>query len=160
MDKNKALKSKKEIRLQKAEKARLKQKKAQERQKLMPLIKAFGLWIVLVLILNIPSLKETFAGFFVDLTVKSVLGLSKLLFLPVVHLGGQNISVNGYNLQIIYECTAYNFYLFVIPLVIFSNWEIKAKLLNLIIFIGAIVIANFSRFIITFESTKASPGPL
>ena len=119
-----------------------------ERKRMMPLIKAFALWVVLLLIVNIPAFKDTFAKLFLDFTMKSVLFLSKILFLPVDHIKEYNIMVNNFNLQIIFECTAYNFYLFAIPLVLFSNWTIKHKTINIFIFMGVIIIANFVRFVV------------
>ncbi|MCD4694602.1 MAG: exosortase/archaeosortase family protein [Bacteroidales bacterium] len=144
----KVINRKKEERLKKVQKVQEKKERTVERKRLLPLIKAFVLWIVLVLIVSIPALKDTFAKFFIDFTTKTVVLVSKLFFVPVQDLGNQLISVAGFQLNIIYECTAYNFYIFVIPLVIFSNWTIKQKFFNLFVFLLSIIFANAFRFII------------
>jgi len=139
---------KKELKIQRAQKAKDQQEKSASLKRLMPLIKAFALWVILVFLVNIPAFKDVFVKFFLDFTMKTVLFLSKILFLPVEYLQDYHITVNSFDLQIIYECTAYNFYLFVIPLVIFSNWTIKQKIINILIFITVIILVNYFRFII------------
>lgn len=139
---------KKEERLLKRKRAKEKEEKALERKRLYPLVKTFLLWIFFVFIANLPALKDQFAEFFINFTTKSVLLLSKLMFIDVAQLDTHLISVNNFRLNVIYECTAYNFYLFVIPLAIFSKWELKNKVINLIIFLAVIIVANVFRFII------------
>jgi exosortase/archaeosortase family protein len=72
--------------------------------------------------------------------------LGKALFLPIQRTGFANISVNNFAMEIIVECTAYNFYLFALALTLFANWAIKHKLLNLVIFFGIIFLMNNLRF--------------
>lgn len=148
MTPKKIINKKKEERLKKAKKNQQKKEQKLERQRLLPLIKAVILWIILILIASIPTFKDTFAEFFISYTAQTVVIAGKLFFIPIEDLGSQLIAVDGFKLNIIYECTAYNFYLFVIPLVVFSNWTIKQKIFNLFIFLLSIVLANTFRFII------------
>jgi len=114
--------------------------------KLLPLIKAFALWFILVLIVHIPGIKEGFRNLFVGFTTNSTVFMANILFIPIKKLSFSTISLNGFNMEIIVECTAYNFYLFALALAIFANWSIKHKLLNLLIFFGVIFLTNILRF--------------
>lgn len=114
--------------------------------KLMPLIKAFALWFVLVMIVHIPGIKEGFRNMFVGFTTSSTVVMAKILFVPINKISFSSISLNGFNMEIIVECTAYNFYLFAIALAIFANWSWKHKLINLGIFIVVIFLTNNLRF--------------
>jgi exosortase/archaeosortase family protein len=49
-------------------------------------------------------------------------------------------------MEIVVECTAYNFYLFAISLAVFANWKLKHKLMNLLIFFLVIFLTNTLRF--------------
>ena len=114
--------------------------------KLLPLIKAFALWFLLVIIVHIPGVKENFRDFFVGFTTSSTYILGKALFIPIEKTGFSTIDVNDFGMQIIVECTAYNFYLFALALVIFANWSIRHKFINLFIFFGIIFLMNNMRF--------------
>lgn len=114
--------------------------------KLLPLIKAFVLWFVLVLIVHIPGIKDAFRNFFVGFTTSSTYGIGKILFLPIQKLGFSSITLDGFSMEIIVECTAYNFYLFAIALAVFANWRLRHKLINLLIFFGVIFLTNILRF--------------
>ena len=114
--------------------------------KLLPLIKAFALWFILVLIVHIPGIKDDFRNFFVGFTTTSTLIVGKILFIPIERLSFSAIMVNGFSMEIIVECTAYNFYLFAISLAVFANWKLKYKLINLLIFFGVIFLTNILRF--------------
>jgi exosortase/archaeosortase family protein len=72
--------------------------------------------------------------------------MGKIFFLPVERLAYSTFSVDGFTMEIIVECTAYNFYLFAIALSVFANWSMKHKLINLLIFIGVIFMVNNLRF--------------
>jgi exosortase/archaeosortase family protein len=115
-------------------------------KKLLPLIKAFVLWFVLVMIVHVPGIKDVFKDLVVGFTTSTTIAMGKIFFLPIHRLGFSSISLDGFPMQIIVECTAYNFYLFAISLVIFSNWKISHKFLNLGIFIVIIFILNNLRF--------------
>jgi exosortase/archaeosortase family protein len=114
--------------------------------KLLPLIKAFALWFVLVLIVHIPGFKEGFRNFFVGFTTYSTYIIGKIFFLPIEKPGFSHITLGGFSMDIIVECTAYNFYLFAIALAVFANWSIKHKFINLGIFLGVIFLTNILRF--------------
>jgi exosortase/archaeosortase family protein len=114
--------------------------------KLLPLIKAFAFWFILVLIVHIPGFRDDFRNFFVGFTTSSTVFIAKLLFIPIQKLSFSMISLSGFNMEIIVECTAYNFYLFALALAIFANWSVKHKLINLLIFIAVIFFTNILRF--------------
>lgn len=114
--------------------------------KLLPLIKAFAFWFILVLIVHIPGIRDDFRNFFVGFTTTSTVFIAKLLFIPIQKLSFSMISLSGFNMEIIVECTAYNFYLFALALAIFANWSVKHKLINLLIFIAVIFFTNILRF--------------
>jgi exosortase/archaeosortase family protein len=115
-------------------------------KRLMPLIKAFALWFILISLVQIPGFKETFRDWIVGLTTASTVVVGKALFIPIVRTGFENIQVNGFNMEIIVECTAYNFYLFAIALSLFADWRWKNKAINLLIFFGVIFFVNNLRF--------------
>jgi hypothetical protein len=50
--------------------------------KLLPLIKAFALWFILVLIVHIPGIKDAFRNFFVGFTTTSTFIVGKVFFIP------------------------------------------------------------------------------
>jgi exosortase/archaeosortase family protein len=114
--------------------------------KLLPLIKAFALWFLLVLIVHIPGIKEAFRNFFVGFTTQSTVLIGKMLFLPIQKPGFSAITIDGFAMEIIVECTAYNFYLFAIALALFANWSVKHKIINLLIFFSVIFFTNILRF--------------
>jgi exosortase/archaeosortase family protein len=112
----------------------------------MPLIKAFALWFVLVIIVQLPGIREAFRDFIVGATTSSTMVLGKVLFIPIERTGFSGIKVNDFAMQIIVECTAYNFYLFAIALALFAEWKWKHKLINFLIFLGVIFFVNNLRF--------------
>jgi exosortase/archaeosortase family protein len=114
--------------------------------KLLPLIKAFALWFLLVLIVHIPGIKEAFRNLFVGFTTGSTVLIGKMFFLPIQKMSFSAISLDGFSMEIIVECTAYNFYLFAIALAVFANWRLWNKLINLLIFFGVIFVTNILRF--------------
>jgi len=114
--------------------------------KLLPLIKAFALWFVLVAIVHIPGIKQDFRDLFVGFTTSSTVFVGKILFLPIERLAFSTFSVDNFTMEIIVECTAYNFYLFAIALTIFANWTLWHKLINLLIFFAVIFFTNILRF--------------
>jgi exosortase/archaeosortase family protein len=114
--------------------------------KLLPLIKAFVLWFVLVLIVHIPGIKDAFRNFFVGFTTSSTYFIGKALFIPIQKLSFSTITLDGFTMEIIVECTAYNFYLFAIALAVFANWSLRHKLINLLIFFLVIFLTNILRF--------------
>jgi exosortase/archaeosortase family protein len=115
--------------------------------KLLPLIKAFVLWFILVLIVHIPGIKDGFRNMFVGFTTTSTYLMSHLFFIPMKKISFSTLSLGGFNMEIIVECTAYNFYIFALALAIFANWSWKYKGINLLIFFGVIFLTNNLRFI-------------
>lgn len=116
-------------------------------RKLMPLIKSFALWFLLVIIVHLPGIRDDFRNMFVGFTTGATEVMGKLFFLPVVRTGFSSLTVDGFALEIIVECTAYNFYLFALALAVFANWSAFHKFINLIIFFATIFIVNNIRFI-------------
>ena len=112
-----------------------------------PLIIAVALWFVSIMIIHLPAIKDEVAYIFIKFTLDSAVGFGKLLFLPVESYGFPNITVSGYTMQIVMECTAYNFYIFVIYLSLLSPVNWKQKLYTLVIFLAAVFIVNNLRFI-------------
>ena len=116
-------------------------------RKLLPLIKSFALWFLLVLIVHMPGIREDFRTMFVGFTTGATEVMGKLFFLPVERIGFSTLTVDGFSLEIIVECTAYNFYLFAIALAVFANWSTFHKVINLLIFFVTIFMVNNIRFI-------------
>lgn len=110
------------------------------------MIKAFAFWFLLVIIVHIPGIKESFRNIFVGFTTNSTYLMAKIFFIPIQKTGFATITINGFAMEIIVECTAYNFYLFGLALALFANWSWRHKLLNLLIFFGIIFITNILRF--------------
>ena len=138
-------------RKQKQQQAKEKLAKKIEYKKLLisfkPLIIAVVLWFVSIMIIHLPAIKNEVSYFFIKFTLDSAVGFGKLLFLPVESYGFPNITVSGYTMQIVMECTAYNFYIFVIYLSLLSPVNWKQKLYTLLIFLAAVFIVNNLRFI-------------
>ena len=116
-------------------------------KKLMPLIKSFALWFLLVIIVHLPGIREDFRTMFVGFTTGSTEVMGKLLFLPIERTGFSTLVVNNFAMEIIVECTAYNFYLFALALAVFANWSAYHKMVNLLIFFVTIFLVNNVRFI-------------
>ena len=138
----------------KKEKAKAIQQKLEKKEaykKLMvsfkPLIIAVLLWFVSISIIHLPAIKNEVAFFFINFTINSAVSFGKLLFLPVETHNFPNITVSGYTMKVVMECTAYNFYIFVIYLSLLSPVNWKQKIYTLIIFLAAVFIVNNLRFI-------------
>jgi exosortase/archaeosortase family protein len=113
----------------------------------VPLLVAVLLWFVTLMVLHLPSIKNDVALFFVKLTLDTALIFGKILFIPMQSHSFPYITVDGYTMQIVMECTAYNFYIFVFYLSLLSPVNWKQRLVTLAIFIGAVFIVNNLRFI-------------
>lgn len=116
-------------------------------QSLKPLLWALVAWFVLNAILHLPGIKEPFNTAFVSFTTHAAYWFGKVLFIPVEMNSVPFLSVNGFNMKVIMECTAYTFYLFAIVLVLFARWPLRHKLTSLGIILGGIFIINNLRFI-------------
>ena len=117
-------------------------------QKFKPLLYAFVSWFVLLAILHLPGIKDFVRYIMVGVTHTSAIVTGKLLFLPVVDKGYPVLDFAGFSMRVILECTAYNFYLFVLMITIFAPWTIRQKLINLAVFTGVIFMVNNFRFLI------------
>jgi len=96
----------------KQEKAQLKDrllKKEANRKMLkqfVPLVIAVLLWFITLLLLHLPSIKNDIGYFFVKFTLDSAIMFGKLLFVPMQSTSFPFITVDGYTMQIVMECTA------------------------------------------------------
>jgi len=63
-----------------------------------------------------------------------------------------------YQMKVIFECTAYNFYLFALALAVFGRWSLKDKFINFFIFIFSIFFLNAFRFIVMGYVGKFFPN--
>lgn len=114
---------------------------------LTPLLWAFAAWFVLISLVHAPFIKESVRESFVSFTTYSAYYFGKLFFVPIQMHGVPFLSVKGFMMQVVMECTAYNFYLFGLVLVLFSRWPVRHKLISLGIFLLFIFIFNNLRFI-------------
>lgn len=105
------------------------------------------MWTITMGILHLPAIREDFFSFFIRFTVDSVVLLGKITFLPIESNDYPYLSVGGYPMVVIMECTAYNFYIFVIFLSLFSPVKWKHRLTTLAIFIPSVFLLNSLRFI-------------
>lgn len=141
--------------LEKRKREKARQKEKQQRKEaykkflkhFISLIAAVVLWIITLSILHMPSIKQNVLDFFVRFTLDSSVLFGKILFLPVESNSFPYITVSGYTMKVIMECTAYNFYIFVIFLSLLAPVKWNQRLLTLAIFLLAIFIVNNLRFI-------------
>jgi len=112
-----------------------------------PLMIAVALWIITLMILHLPAIKDDAAYFFINFTLDSSLFFGKMLFIPVESSGYPNITVSGYPMTVVMECTAYNFYIFVIYLSLLSPVGWKQRMYTLLIFLVVVFFVNNMRFI-------------
>lgn len=153
-DKAKAKKEqKKQFAIDKSENAR----KQQALHRLKPLLYSFVLWGVLMTIVYIPDVHQAVMAFFIDFVVDSTVFVGGLLFFPVESTGDSLISVSGYTMKVIFECTAYNFYLFALALILFAHWSAKDKIINFFILLFSIFLLNTFRFIVMGYVGKSFP---
>ncbi len=118
------------------------------REKLLPLLYAFVVWFALIGLLHLPFLKDHVMNAFVHFTSHAAYWFGRLLFIPVELTEVPILSVGGYRMRVVMECTAYNYYLFALVLVFFSRWPMKLKWKNFGIFLLIIFVFNNLRFII------------
>lgn len=113
----------------------------------IPLIAAVTLWAIAMGIFHLPAIREHFFNFFIRFTVDSVVLLGKITFLPIHSPEFPQLTVWGYPMLVIMECTAYNFYIFVIFLSLFSPVKWSQRLTTLAIFLPSVFLLNSLRFI-------------
>jgi len=108
------------------------QAKKQRRQELIyrlkPLVYALLLWVVLSAMVELPIFKEKVYTFFLHFTTHAAHWFSRLIFMPLEMPEVPFLSARGFQMQVVMECTAYNFYLFAISLVIFARWPLEAQI--------------------------------
>ena len=116
------------------------------KRQFIPLLIAVLLWIIVNAIIHLPALRDQVQQFFVQFTISSVIVFGKILFIPVTSPVFPNLTISGYTMQVIMECTAYNFYIFVFFLSLLSPVNWKQRLLTLLIFMLAVFVVNSMRF--------------
>ncbi|HNW50565.1 MAG TPA: hypothetical protein PKH79_05750 [Prolixibacteraceae bacterium] len=137
-----------------------KQKRKEIFNELLPLIKAFGLWVVLVVIVAWDYTNHRwFSMAFVNFTTYLTYGLAKILFIPVQLFGDGSstvanlvvnykaIQIDNYPMTIELECSAYHAYIAMIALVVFSKWEVKQKFIIGAALFGTLAVINSLRII-------------
>ena len=113
----------------------------------VPLMIAVILWIATSVVLHLPSIKDVVAAFFINFTLQSSLLFGKIFFIPMHSSAFPFITIGGYTMQIVMECTAYNFYIFVFYLSLLSPVSFKQRIITLLIFLIAVFFVNNLRFI-------------
>lgn len=129
-------------------------------KELLPLLKSFGLWVVLVVLVAWDYTNNRwFSMLFIDFTTYLSYGLAKVLFIPANILGDgssvvttfvvnyKSIQINNYPMIIELECSAYHAYIAIIALVIFSNWNVKQKFITGSILFGILAFVNSFRIV-------------
>jgi exosortase/archaeosortase family protein len=142
--------SKTYIKQEKKEKQKTEQAKKEAfalfKRQFIPLLIAVLLWIIVNAIIHLPAFRDQVQQFFVQFTISSVIVFGKILFIPVTSPVFPNLTISGYPMQVIMECTAYNFYIFVFFLSLLSPVNWKQRLLTLVIFMMAVFVVNSMRF--------------
>lgn len=118
----------------------------QFKRQFLPLLTAVALWFTINAIMHLPAFKTQVLEFFIRFTLYSAVGFGQLIFIPVESHNFPMITVAGYTMQVIMECTAYNFYVFAICLSLLSPGRWWQRLLTLVIFLSAIFVINNFRF--------------
>jgi len=137
----------------KAVKAKLNEQRTKQEAKLkfrkqfIPLMVAVALWILTSMILHLPSIKNEVATFFINFTINSSILFGKIFFIPIASPSFPHLAVGGYHMQVVMECTAYNFYIFVFFLSLLSPVSLKQRLLTLLVFLVAVFVVNNLRFV-------------
>lgn len=113
-----------------------------------PLLIAVLLWLITIFIFNLPTIKNEVALFFIGFTLNSALVFGNLLLISVESTNYPLITVEGYTMKVVMECTAYNFYIFIIYLSLLSPVSWKKRILTMLIFISILFMSNNLRFIL------------
>jgi len=112
-----------------------------------PLLYAIIAWGIVMLVLHLPAIQLKIVAFFVQFTIQSALIFGKIFFIPISSPEFPLLRVDGYQMAIIMECTAYNFYIFTLFLSLFSPVSWKQRLITLAIFLPSIFVINNLRFV-------------
>ncbi len=124
-----------------------KQRRKQLLYQLKPLLWAFIAWFAINALIHLPAFSQPVRDFFVGFTTHAAYWFAKVLFIPAEMTQVPYLSVKGFYMQVVPECTAYNFYIFGITLVLFARWPWRHKLVNLGIILLGIFIMNNIRFV-------------
>jgi exosortase/archaeosortase family protein len=140
-------------------------------KELLPLIKSFGLWVILVIIVAWDYTNhQWFSMIFVNFTTYLSWALAKIMFIPATVLGNgssmvttlvvnyKSIMINNYPMIIELECSAYHAYIAMIALVTFSSWNIKQKLITGSILFGLLAVINSLRIVMLGVIGRLLPG--
>ncbi|MDZ7743256.1 MAG: archaeosortase/exosortase family protein [Bacteroidota bacterium] len=122
-----------------------------------PLLIAVALWLLTINLIHLQFIRDEVQHFFVSFILESSVLFGKMLFLPVSSPAFPYITVSGYTMEVIMECTAYNFYIFVIYLSLLSPVSWKNRIITLLVFLAAIFVINNLRFIVMGYIGKHNP---
>ena len=111
------------------------------------LLYSFLLWIVLVVLIRTDFSRAYTDSFFIRFTHSSVAFFCKILGIPVVDTSCPTISIYHTAMEIVPECTIYDYYLMVIALVAFTAWKWKDRLINGLIMLTILYFTNILRFL-------------
>jgi exosortase/archaeosortase family protein len=128
---------------------------------LLPLMKSFALWMVLVIIVAWDYTNHRwFSMLFVEFTTYLSWALAKLMGIQAAVLGHGSsmmttlevnylsIVIHNYPMIVELECSAYHAYIAMIALVIFSSWTVKQKLINGAFIFTILALINSLRIIL------------
>jgi len=125
----------------------VKKEKSTYKKVLVQLLKSLVLWVILVGIVTHPAIKGVVKEAMINFTGSSLEFVCNLLNIPVHISGYPYISIFHFKMEILYECSAYNYYLLVIALSVFALWPLKNKIINGLIMLLIIFMMNSLRFI-------------
>ena len=137
----------KDIKQQRIEKQKQKEQLRLLLKHIAPLLWSFVVWFGVISLIHTPWLRDVAREFFVSFTTHSAYWFGKILFVPITMHSVPYLAVKGFHMQVVMECTAYNFYLFAIILTLFARWPLKHKFISLGIFLAVIFMLNNLRFI-------------
>lgn len=116
------------------------------KQQFIPLMLAVVLWMATNVVIHLAVFKDQVQAFFVQFTIQSVSLVGSLLHIPVTSTVSPLISIDGYAMEVVMECTAYNFYIFVFFLSLLSPVKLLSRFITLFIFMVAVFVVNTMRF--------------
>ncbi len=123
-------------------------KKQQAIQQTKPLIFTLILWMIFMFMAHIADYYWGISKHMIAFVVETTIFIGSSLGFSLADSISPHLQVAGFDMEVIFECTAYNFYLFVIALVLFARWTLKDKFINFAIFMLSVFLLNASRFII------------
>jgi exosortase/archaeosortase family protein len=112
----------------------------------IPLMLAVVLWMVANVVIHLAVFKDHVQAFFVQFTIQSVSLVGSLLHIPVTSTVSPLMNVDGFAMEVVMECTAYNFYIFVFFLSLLSPVKLLSRFITLLVFMGSVFVVNTLRF--------------